>query len=85
MNLVTYHMLESLIVSWIQEDHDFHPFASEAIVHDFVTVALVAQAVQLIRDFLDCLALERCGVTLVTVETGHLTEDGLDQVTDSHT
>ena len=43
MDLVTYHMLQPLIVSWIKEDHDLEAFACEAIVHDLITVALVAQ------------------------------------------
>ena len=85
MNLVTHHMLEALIVGGIQEDHHLHALACEAIVHHFVTVALVAEAVELVGDELDCLALEGCRITFITIETGHLTEDSLDQVTNSHT
>ena len=78
-------MLEALIVGGIQEDHHLHALAREAIVHHFVTVALVAEAVELVGDELDCLALEGCRITFITIETGYLTEDSLDQVTNSHT
>lgn len=85
VDLIAHHMLQALIIGRVQEDHHFHALASEAVVHDLVTIPLVAQAVQLVRDVVDCLALERRGISFVTVETGHLTEDGFDHVTDSHT
>ena len=48
VDLVTYHVLQTLIISWIEEDHDFEALASEAIIHNLVTVALIAQAMQLV-------------------------------------
>lgn len=85
VDLVTHHMLQALIVSRVQEYHDFHALTSESVVHDLVAVPLVTQAMQLVRDVVNCLPLERGGITLVTVETGHLTEDGFDHVTNGHT
>ena len=40
---------------------------------------------QLVRDILDCLPLEGSRVTLVTVQTGDLTQDSLDHMPDGHT
>lgn len=85
MDLVTHHVLKPLIIGWIEEDHDLHALSCEAIVHDFVAVALIAQIVQLVRDVLDSLTLERSRIALVAVQTGDFTEDGLDQVTNGHT
>lgn len=48
MNLVTDHMLQSLIVGWVEEDHDFKLLASEAVVHDLVSISLVAKLMQLV-------------------------------------
>ena len=84
VDLVSNHVLKTLIISWVQEDHDFEALASEAIVHDLVAVPLVAQTVKLIRNELDCLALERRSVSLISIQTGHLGQDGLDQMTDRH-
>ena len=84
MDLVTDHVLQPLIVGRIEEDHDFHAFPGEAVVHDLIAIALVAEIMQLVRDVLDRLALERRCIALVAVETGHFAQDGLDQVTDGH-
>ena len=85
MDLVTDHMLQALIVSRIEEDHDLKALACKAIVHHFVAVALIAQAMQLVRDVLDSLALEWSSISFVTVERGDFTEDGFNQVTNRHT
>ena len=37
VHFVLHHMLESLVISWTKEDHDFHLLACESIVHDLVT------------------------------------------------
>ena len=71
MDLVSHHVFQSLVIGRIEEDHDLHALASEAVVHDLVAVALVAQIVQLVRDVLHSLALEGRRVALVTVQTGH--------------
>lgn len=68
VNLVTDHMLQSLIVGGVEEDHDLQLLASEAVVHDFVSISLVAKLMQLVRNELNCLSLEWSGVTLVTIQ-----------------
>ena len=40
---------------------------------------------ELLRDEVHCLSLEWCGISLVSVQTGNLTEYTLDQVTNGHT
>ena len=49
VHLVIDHVLEPLIESRTQEDHDLHLLASEAVVHDLVASQLVAELVQLRR------------------------------------
>ena len=85
MNLVAHHMLQTLIIGGVQEDHDFHLLSSKSVVHHFVTVALVPEIMELIGDIIDSLALERCRITFVTIQTSDLTQDSLDQMTNSHT
>ena len=68
MNLVADHMLQSLIVGRVEEDHDFELLASEAIVHDLVSISLVAKLMQLVRNELNCLSLEGSRITLVTIQ-----------------
>ena len=41
VDFVAYHMLQTLVISRSQENHNFKFLTSEAVVHDFVTVALV--------------------------------------------
>lgn len=53
VHLVVDHVLESLIESGSQEDHDLHLLASEPIVHDFVSSELVPETVKLSRNGLD--------------------------------
>jgi hypothetical protein len=84
VDFVAHHMLQTLIVGRTQEDHDLKLLASEAIVHDFVSVSLVAQGVQLARNEVDRLSLEWRGVALVTVKTCHFAENALDQMTNRH-
>ena len=66
-------MLKALIVGRVKENHDLHTLACEAVIHDLVAVSLIAQVVQLVGDVLDCLALKRRCVTLVTIQTGDFT------------
>ena len=67
VDLVSNHMLQTLIVGGIQEYHHFHALSSETIVHDLVTIALVTQTVQLIRNVLNGLALEGSRITFISV------------------
>jgi len=85
MNLVTNHMLETLVIGWTQENHNLKLLASKTIVHHLVTVALVAQLMQLRAHIVNSLILEWRCITLVTIETSNLTQNTLDQVTDGHT
>jgi len=68
VDLVADHMLQSLIVGRVEEDHDFELLASEAIVHDLVSISLVAKLMQLVRNELNCLSLEGSRITLVTIQ-----------------
>ena len=85
IDLVSNHMLQSLIVGGTQEDENVQLLTSEPTVHGFVSMALIPQVMQLLRDELNCLALERRSISLITIETGHLAEHALHQVTNSHT
>ena len=53
VNLVLNHVLQSLIVGRSQENHDFHLFTTETVVHYLITSKLIAQAVQLLRNSLN--------------------------------
>lgn len=48
MDLIADHMLQALVIGWIEEYHDLHSLSSEPVVHDLVAVSLVAQIVQLV-------------------------------------
>ena len=85
MDLIADHMLQALVIGRIEEYHDLHSLSSEPVVHDLVAVSLVAQVVQLVRNVLYGLPLERRGVSFVTVQTGNLAENSFDQVTNGHT
>lgn len=54
MNLVLNHVLEPLIVSRPEEDHDFQLLSTEAIVHNLISSKLIALLVEGSRDFLNC-------------------------------
>lgn len=84
MDLVSDHVLKTLVVGRTQEDHDFQLLASEPVVHHFVTIALIPKLVKLVAHLVDGLILERCGVTLIAVKRGCLGKDTLDQVTNCH-
>ena len=84
VDLVSNHVLKTLVVGRAQEDHDFQLLASEPVVHHFVSVALVPKLVKLVAHLVNGLILERRGVTLIAVKRGCLGEDTLDQVTDCH-
>lgn len=84
VDLVANHVLQTLVVGRTQEDHDFQLLASESVVHNFVSVALVPKLVKLVAHLVDGLILERCGVALIAIKRGCLGKDTLDQVTDCH-
>jgi hypothetical protein len=42
MDLITDHVLQSLVKSGAEENHDFQSLSGETIVHDFVSVLLIA-------------------------------------------
>ena len=64
-------MLETLVERGAQEDHNLKFLASEAIVHDFIAVALEAELVELRANELNILVLERRSITFITVEAGN--------------
>ena len=72
VDLVSDHVLKTLVVGRTQEDHDFQLLASEPVVHHFVTIALIPKLVKLVAHLVDGLILERCGVTLIAVKRGCL-------------
>jgi len=41
MNLISYHMLKTLIVGRTKENHNFQLFAREAVIHDLVSMPLI--------------------------------------------
>ena len=94
MHFVLDHMLQALVIGRPKEDHHFHFLASEAIVHDFVTSHLVAQAMQFGRNAIDSVALairrrsagplERCSVTFCTFECCDLGRQALYEMTNGH-
>ena len=53
MHLIFDHVLESLVVRRSQEDHNFHLFTCESVVHHFISSKLVAKTVQLRTDSLN--------------------------------
>jgi hypothetical protein len=70
MNLVLNHVLESLIVSRTEKDHDFQFLATKAIVHDLIPPELVPLLMKCLGDFLNgglsplSHSLKRSGITL---------------------
>ncbi len=46
MNLVLDHVLEPLVISWAEENHNFKLSTVEPIIHDLVTAELVSLLVQ---------------------------------------
>ena len=45
MDFVLHHVLQPLVVSRTKEDHHFHLFTSEPVVHHFITSELVSKTV----------------------------------------
>jgi len=68
VNLIADHMFKTLVIGGTQEDHDFEALAGEARVEHLIAVPLVAQVMQLRRNEVNSLSLERSSVTLVTIE-----------------
>lgn len=71
VNLVSHHMLQSLIEGRAEEDHHLETFTCEARVHDFVAVTLVTKCMQHAGHKLDSLPTERRSVSLVSVDARH--------------
>jgi hypothetical protein len=67
VNLIANHMLESLVISWAEENHDFEFLTREAIIHGLIAVALVAKLVQLRAHEVDSLVLKWCCIAFITV------------------
>ena len=72
VDLISHHVLETLVEGRAQEDHDFKALASESVVHHLVSVALVAQRVELFRDVIHALATEGSGITFGAIQSANL-------------
>ena len=90
MNLVLDHMLESLIISWSQKNHDFQLFTAEAIIHDFIASKLVTLLMKSPRNFFNSSlcslpnSLERCSVSFSSSQRSNLRSETLNQVANGH-
>ena len=84
VDLVSHHVLQSLIKSGPKEYKHFEFLACKAIVHDFVAVALVAKGVQEIRDIVDILATEGGGITFRAIERSYFTQQAFNQMPNGH-
>ena len=69
VDLVADHVLQTLVESRPEEDHDFQSLPSKARIHHLVAVLLVAEIMQHTGHVLDRLAAEGSSIALVTVET----------------
>ena len=85
VHLVSDHVLESLIVSWVEEDQDLLFLSSEPIVHHLVAISLVAKVMELLRDLRNLLAAERSGITRCAIERSFLGQNSLNQMPNCHT
>jgi hypothetical protein len=85
VDLISDHMLKPLIEGGSEEDKHIELLSSESVVHGLVSMSLVAELLELLRDIVDSLALEGCRIALISVETGDFTEHTLNQMTNSHT
>jgi len=72
VHFVTDHVLESLIVCWTQEDQYFKLLASKPIVHNFITVSLVAQSMQISSNLVHVLEAEGCCISELSVQSATL-------------
>ena len=67
VNLISDHMLQSLVIGRTEEDLYFKSLSSESTVHGLITVALVAEVVKSSRNFTDGLSTEGCSIAFVTI------------------
>jgi hypothetical protein len=94
MNLILDHVLQSLVVSWTKEDHNFHFLACKAIVHNFIAPQLIAKTMKLIRNpfnsitiaaFASRNSLEGCCITFSPSQRRYFRMQTFNQMTNSHT
>mmetsp|Transcript_57052 Transcript_57052/g.100154 ORF Transcript_57052/g.100154 Transcript_57052/m.100154 type:complete len:607 (+) Transcript_57052:305-2125(+) len=85
VDLVVDQVLQALVERRAEEDKRVERAAGVAVVHALVAVLLVAQLGQVATDLLHRHVVhERCGITFVAEQTGHLAEQTLHQVTNGH-
>jgi len=95
MNFIFNHMLQALIVSRAEENHDFHFLSSKSVVHYFVAAKLISELVKLCRNSVDStyvftailltnLFLKGCAITLYSVKRSDFRCETFNQVTDCH-
>lgn len=94
VDFVLHHVLKSLVISRPKEDHNFHLFACEPVIHDLVSSELVAKSVQLGRNPFNsvpiatlsaCNSLERRSIAFSTSQSSHFGVQTFNKVTNSHT
>lgn len=78
-------MLQSLIVSGSQENENFKLFTSEPVVHDFVSVSLVAKCVQISSNLVHGLETEGSSISELTIKRTSLRQDAFNQMANCHT
>jgi len=71
VDLVSDHMLQSLVIGRSQENHDLESLSSEPTVHSFVSVSLVPEVVQSGRNFSHSLTAEGSSVAFISIQTDH--------------
>lgn len=84
VNFIAHHVLKSLVISWTQEDHHLQLLSSEAIVHGFITISLVASLMKFSRDKIDSLPTKWSRITFVTRQTAKFWQNTLNQVANRH-
>mmetsp|Transcript_6455 Transcript_6455/g.19394 ORF Transcript_6455/g.19394 Transcript_6455/m.19394 type:complete len:390 (-) Transcript_6455:2323-3492(-) len=84
VNLVVHHMLESLVVRRVHEDHGVELAARVAVVHALVASALVAHLLERLGHVVHRHVGERRGVALLAVDSRHLGQQRLDQMPNRH-
>lgn len=94
VDFVLDHMLQSLVVSRPQENHNLHLLSCEAVIHDFISSELISQGVELGRDLVHSVTsssivirpfLEGSCIPFDSSKRCHLGSEALDQVPDGHT
>jgi hypothetical protein len=85
VDLIVNQVLQALVERGSDEDSRIHRPASMALVHGFISVALVTHRMETLTDVINLDIRERCGIALATLENCNLPQNTLNQLCDSHT